>query len=93
MLFRSAILCSDAAFGNLSWRRVDRPCWDQIRAGDLIEYADGTNHHVVVVLDRTDEYIKVTESGLNNKVRWGGQYFKWWLEEQPSYILYTRYPE
>ena len=88
-----AILCSDAAFGNLSWRRVDRPCWDQIRAGDLIEYADGTNHHVVVVLDRTDEYIKVTESGLNNKVRWGGQYFKWWLEEQPSYILYTRYPE
>ena len=88
-----AILCSDAAFGNLSWRRVDRPCWDQIRAGDLIEYADGTNHHVVVVLDRTDEYIKVTESGLNNKARWGGQYFKWWLEEQPGYAMYTRYPE
>lgn len=88
-----AVLCSDAAFGNLSWRRVERPRWDQIRAGDLIEYADGTNHHVVVVLDRTDEYIKVTESGLNNKVRWGGQYFKWWLEEQPAYILHTRYPE
>lgn len=87
-----AILCSDAAFGNLPWRRVERPGWSQIRAGDLIEYADGTNHHVVVVLDRTDEYIKVTESGLNNKARWGGQYFKWWLEGQPSYILYTRYP-
>ena len=88
-----AILCSDAAFGNLPWRRVDRPAWGQIRAGDLVEYADGTNHHVVVVLDRTDEYIKVTESGTNTKARWGGQYFKWWLEEQPSYILYTRYPQ
>ena len=62
-----AILCSDAAFGNLSWRRVDRPRWDQIRAGDLIEYADGTNHHVVVVLDRTDEYIKVTGGDWTTK--------------------------
>lgn len=87
-----AVKCSDIAFGSLPWRRIERPNWDQIRAGDLIEYADGANHHVVVVLDRTDDYIKVTESGLNNKVRWGGQYFKWWLEEQPNYILYTRYP-
>ena len=87
-----ATLCSDAAFGNLPWRRVDRPSWAQIRAGDLVEYADGTNHHVVVVLEKTDEYIKITESGLNNKARWGGQYFKWWLESQPSYILHTRYP-
>lgn len=88
-----AVLCSDTAFGNLPWKRVERPSWEQIRAGDLIEYADGTNHHVVVVLDKTDEYVKVTESGLNNKARWGGQYFKWWLEEQPTYILHTRYPE
>ena len=34
-----------------------------------------------------------TESGLNNKARWGGQYFKWWLEEQPGYAMYTRYPQ
>ncbi len=88
-----AILCSDTAFGDLPWRRVDRPSWGQIRAGDLIEYADGTNHHVVVVLNRTSEYVKVTESGTNNKARWGGQYPQWWLEGQPTYILYTRYPE
>ena len=87
-----ATLCSDAAFGNLPWRRVDRPTWDQIRAGDLIEYTNSSTHHVVVVLNRTDEYISFTESGTNNKARWGGQYFKWWIEEQPSYILYTRYP-
>ena len=67
-----AMLCSDAAFGDLPWRRVNRPSWEEIRAGDLVQY-DG---HVVVVLSKTDEYISVTESGSNNKVRWGGQYFK-----------------
>ena len=33
-----ATLCSDAAFGDLPWRRVDRPSWDQLRPGDLVEY-------------------------------------------------------
>ena len=88
-----AMLCSDAAFGNLPWRRVDNPSWEQIRPGDLIHYDNSTSGHVVVVVKKTDEYIKVTESGLNNKARWGGQYFKWWLEEQPGYTLYTRYPK
>lgn len=88
-----ATLCSDAAFGNLPWRRVDNPSWEQIRSGDLIRYDNSGNGHVVVVISKTDEYVKVTESGLNNHARWGGQYFKWWLEEQPGYALYTRYPE
>jgi hypothetical protein len=88
-----ATLCSDTAFGDLPWRRVDRPSWGQIRAGDLVEYRNGTAHHVVVVLDKTDEYISTTESGTNNKARWGGQYPQWWLEDQPTYILYTRYPQ
>ena len=87
-----ATLCSDAAFGDLPWRRIDNPTWDQIRPGDLIEYTSSSAHHVVVVLNRTDGYISATESGANNKARWGGQYFQGWLEEQPTYILYTRYP-
>ena len=84
-----AMLCSDAAFGDLPYRRIDNPRWDEIRAGDLVQF-DG---HVMVVLNRTDEYISVTESGSNNKARWGGQYFKWWLEEQSGYALRTRYPQ
>lgn len=88
-----ATLCSDAAFGDLPWRRVDNPSWEQIRSGDLIRYDNSGNGHVVVVISKTDEYVKVAESGLNNHARWGGQYFKWWLEEQPGYALYTRYPE
>ena len=88
-----ATLCSDAAFGDLPWKKVVNPSWEQIRPGDLVRYSNSSGGHVVVVLDKTDEYIKVTESGTNNKTRWGGQYFKWWLEEQPGYTLFTRYPQ
>ncbi len=88
-----ATLCSDTAFGNLPWRQVVNPRWEDIRPGDLVRYDTTTSGHVVVVLSRTEEYISVTESGTTNKARWGGQYFKWWLEEQPGYTLYTRYPQ
>lgn len=88
-----AVKCSDTVFGNLPWRRVDRPGWEQVRPGDLVEYTSETTNHVVVVVRKTDECIFVTESGLNNKTRWGGQYFRWWLEKQPEYILFTRYPQ
>ena len=88
-----ATLCSDAAFGDLPWRRINDPSWEDIRPGDLIRYDNSYGGHVVVVLERTDEYILVTESGTNNKARWGGQYFRWWLEEQPGYALFTRYPQ
>lgn len=87
------MLCSDTAFGNLPWRHQVNPTWDEIRIGDLIEYDTATSGHVVVVVDKTNEYVKVTESGTNNKVLWGGQYFKWWLEQQPGYALWTRYPQ
>ena len=87
-----AALCSDAAFGDLPWRRVSRPSWDQIRPGDLLEYKNPESYHVVVVLEKTDSYVFVTESGNHNMALWSGQYFKWWLEEQPQYVLYTRYP-
>ena len=88
-----AVLCSDAIFGDLPWRRIDRPSWDQIRPGDLVEYDDTVSRHVVVVVSKKDGYIMTTESGTDQQVLWSGQYFRWWLEEQPAYILYTRYPE
>ena len=88
-----ATLCSDAAFGDLPWRRIVDPNWEDIRPGDLIQYDNASGGHVIVVLEKTDEYVKVTESGTNNKARWGGQYFRWWLEEQTGYVCYTRYPQ
>ena len=88
-----ATLCSDAAFGSLPWRQVDRPSWDQIRPGDIIEYKNDKSYHAVVVVKKTAEFIVVTESSNDNKTSWGGQYFRWWLEEQPRYVLFTRYPQ
>ena len=88
-----ATLCSDAAFGDLPWRRINDPSWEDIRPGDLLRYDNTSGGHVIVVLEKTDEYVSVTESGTNNKARWGGQYFRWWLEEQPNYTSYTRYPQ
>ena len=88
-----ATLCSDAAFGDLPWRRIERPSWDQLRPGDVVEYKNEESYHAVVVIRKNAEYIVVTESSTNNKTCWGGQYFRWWLEEQPHYISYTRYPQ
>ena len=88
-----ATLCSDAAFSDLPWRRIDRPSWDQLRPGDVVEYKNEKSYHAVVVIRKNAEYIVVTESSTNNKTCWGGQYFRWWLEQQPHYICYTRYPQ
>lgn len=88
-----AMKCSDAAFGELPWRRIMNPCWEDIRAGDLLDWRTGSVGHVVVVLEKRDDLVIVTESGKNDKTRWGGQYPRWWLEEQTDYSLRTRYPE
>ena len=88
-----AMKCSDTAFGDLPWRRVMNPRWEDIRAGDLLDWHDGTTGHVIVVLEKRDDLVVITESGRNGKTRWGGQYPRWWLEEQPEYSLRTRYPE
>lgn len=88
-----AMKCSDAVFGDLPWRRVMNPRWEDIRAGDLLDWrADGVGH-VVVVLEKNEDHVVVTESGRNNKVRWAGQYPRWWLESQADYSLRTRYPQ
>ena len=87
-----ATLCSDTAFGDLPWRRIDRPSWEQLRPGDVVEYKNEKSYHAAVVIRKNAEYIVVTESGMNNHAVWGGQYFRWWLEQQPGYCLNTRYP-
>ena len=88
-----AMKCSDAVFGDLPWRRVMNPRWEDIRVGDLLDWrADGVGH-VVVVLEKNEDHVVITESGRNNKVRWAGQYPRWWLESQTDYSLRTRYPQ
>ena len=88
-----ATLCFDTAFGDLPWRRVDHPSWEQLRPGDLVEYDNDLGGHVIVVVGKTEDTITFTDSGPTQKAYWGGQYPRWWLEQQPGLILYTRYPE
>jgi len=88
-----ATLCSDAAFGDLPWRRIDNPSWEQIRPGDLVRYDTETSGHVVVVEKKTADLLYYTESGTSKKVYWGGNVPRWWMEGQSGYRLYTRYPQ
>lgn len=88
-----AMKCSDTIFGTLPWRRVMSPRWEDIRVGDLLDYRTGSTGHVVVVLEKRDNMVIVTESRRNDRVRWGGQYPRWWLEQQSEYSLRTRYPQ
>ncbi len=88
-----AMKCSDAAFGSLPWRRVDGPQWEDIRVGDVIVYKNSYSGHAIVVLEKTAEYVIVTESGTHNKALWSARYPRWWLEEQPGYSIRTRYPQ
>ena len=71
---------------------MDRPSWEQLRPGDLVEYDNDLGGHVIVVVSKTNDTITFTDSGPTQKAYWGGQYPRWWLEKQPGLILYTRYP-
>lgn len=88
-----ATLCSDAAFGDFPWRRIDNPAWEQLRVGDLVQYDNGSSGHVIVVVSTTEDTVTFTDSGTTQRAYWGGQYPRWWLEQQSGLTLYTRYPQ
>ena len=77
----------------MPWRRINNPSWEQLRPGDLVRYDTERNGHVVVVIKTDPEWVTFTDSGTTQKVYWGGQYPRWWLEQQPGLTLYTRYPK
>ncbi len=65
-----AMLCSDAAFGSLPWRLISNPKWEDIRVGDVLDYRNEQSGHAIVVLEKTDEYVKV------NKVVYDGEFYR-----------------
>lgn len=61
-----ATLCSDAAFGDLPWWQIYNPCWVSIQVDGVIDYQNEYSNHAIVVIEKTDEYVKVTKNGINN---------------------------
>lgn len=88
-----AILCSDAVFGDSPWRKINSPRWEDIRVGDLIQYDNDMSGHAIIVTDKTADTLTYTDSGPSSKVYWGSQVPRWWLEQRPGLVLYTRYPQ
>lgn len=81
-----ALICSDAAFGDLPATRHEN--FDAIRVGDMVRIGD---YHSVVVLEKKSDSIIVAEGNYNNAIHWGREITRDSLEEQGFYVD-TRYP-
>ena len=81
-----ALICSDAAFGDL-------PLWthesfDDIRVGDMVRIGD---YHSVVVLEKKPSSIIVTEGNYGSTIHWGREIPQSRLDTEGFYVQ-TRYP-
>lgn len=82
-----ALICSDAAFGDLPART--HTSFDQIRVGDLIRVGD---YHTIVVLEKKSNSVIITEGNFNSSIHWGREVTRASLE-QSGFSVRTRYPE
>lgn len=84
-----AFICSDAAFGDLpvSGKHSD---FDAIRVGDMVRMNNDT--HSVVVLEKLEDSIIVTEGNYNGAIHWGREITRKTLENGNFYVQ-TRYPD
>ena len=82
-----AFICSDAAFGNLPGRQHRN--FDQIRVGDILRVDNNT--HSVVVLEKRENSVIVTEGNYNSSIHWGREISRQELE-LGNFVVTTRYP-
>lgn len=82
-----AFICSDAAFGNLPGRQHRN--FDQIRVGDILRVDNDT--HSVVVLEKRENSVIVTEGNYNSSIHWGREISRQELE-RGNFVVTTRYP-
>lgn len=82
-----AFICSDAAFGSLPGRQHRN--FDQIRVGDILRVDNDT--HSVVVLEKRENSVIVTEGNYNSSIHWGREISRQELE-RGNFVVTTRYP-
>ena len=92
-----AFAMSDAAFGTLPARILEKKDFDSIRPGDVLRINDDS--HSVIVLQKYSDYVVVAEGNYGGKIHWGRTLTKTSLENPDrtaygslTYIM-TRYPE
>ena len=81
-----ALICSDAAFGTLPARA--HRSFEAIRVGDMIRIGD---YHTVVVLEKKENSVMVTEGNYNSSIHWGREITRSSLERE-GFSVRTRYP-
>jgi len=83
-----ALICSDAVFGDLPVSRYHSD-FEDIRVGDMLRINFDT--HSVVVLEKKDNSVIVTEGNYNDSIHWGREIARKDLEER-NYEVTSRYP-
>ena len=87
-----ALICSDAAFGDLPvetyFPEAYPQLYDRIRVGDMIRINEA---HTVVVLEKYDDHIVITEGNYNSSIHWGRTITRSSLENSYFWVR-SRYP-
>lgn len=82
-----ALLCSDTVFGELSSETHED--FTRVKAGDVLGVNHGT--HWVVVLEKRENSVVVTEGNYNSSIHWGREISRTALENE-MFMAITRYP-
>ena len=83
-----ALICSDAAFGDLPVTSRHSN-FDAIKVGDMLRINNDT--HSVVVLEKRADSVIVTEGNYNSSIHWDREISRQSLENG-NYEVTTRYP-
>lgn len=84
-----ALICSDAAFGDLPISRKHNE-FDDIRTGDMLRVRG--NSHTVIVLEKKADSVVIAEGNYNDSIHWGRELTRKYLEDDPLFYAETRYP-
>lgn len=85
-----ALICSDAAFGDLPISRKHSE-FDDIRTGDMLRVRG--NSHTVIVLEKKEDSVIIAEGNYNDAIHWGRELTREYLESDRLFYVETRYPE
>jgi hypothetical protein len=83
-----ALICSDAAFGDLPVSSTHSD-FDAIRVGDMVRVNHDT--HTVIVLEKRSDSIIVAEGNYNSSIHWGREISRQSLIDG-EFVVTSRYP-